>query len=193
MDDHICGTKCNKEVLARVTRDDPVRGNWSVSGEEFTARVDASSLATGMVLERHGDVLKEACWLRPTNDAQHINLAEHDTTVKGLNLLLQWQARTVHLLTDFVCVYHWLTDTLTGRARVRTKATSEMLVRRNFTILQQLIREDGLQVGVTFIASEQNLTDELTRVPKKFFELIRHRSDSLPLMCAALTAQLPPE
>ena len=46
-----------EEVLARVTRDDPVRGNWSVSKEELNALVDASSLATGMVLERHGDIL----------------------------------------------------------------------------------------------------------------------------------------
>ena len=146
-----------------------------------------------MVLERHGDVLEYACWLCPTNDAQHIDLAELDATVKGLNLTLQWQARIVYLHTDSMGVYHWLTDALMGRARVRTKATSEMLVQRRLTILQQLICEDGLQVGVTFIASEQHLADELTRVPKKFFELIRHRSDSSPLMCTALTAQLPPE
>ena len=53
-----------EEVLARVTRDDPVRGNWSVSGEELNAWVDAYSLATGVVLERHGDILEDACWLR---------------------------------------------------------------------------------------------------------------------------------
>ena len=88
-----------EEVLARVTRNDPARGNWSVSGKELKAWVDASSLATGVVLERHRDVLEDACWLRPTNDAQRISLAELDATVKGLNLALQWQARTVHLQT----------------------------------------------------------------------------------------------
>ena len=36
----------------------------------------------------------------------NINLAQLDATVKGLNLALQ----TVHLHTDSVCVYHWLTD-----------------------------------------------------------------------------------
>ena len=60
------------------------------------------------------DILEDACWLRPTNDAQHINLT--DVTVKGLNLALQWQVRIVHLHTDSVCVYHWLTDALTRRA-----------------------------------------------------------------------------
>ena len=49
-----------EEVLMRVTRDDPVRGNWSVSGEELNAWVNASLLATGVVLERHGDILEDA-------------------------------------------------------------------------------------------------------------------------------------
>ena len=99
-----------------------------VSGEDLNALVDASSLATGVVLEKHGDILEDACWLHRTKNAQHINLAELDATVKGLNLVLQWQARTVHLHTDSVCVYHWLTDTLTRRAQVRTKVASKMLV-----------------------------------------------------------------
>ena len=86
-----------EEVLAKVTRDDSVRGNWSVSGEELNTWVDASLLATGVVLERHGDILEDACWLCLTNNAQHINLAELDAIVKSLNLVLQWQARTVHL------------------------------------------------------------------------------------------------
>ena len=179
-----------EEVLAKVTRDDPVWGNWSVFGEELNAWVDASSLATGVLLERYGDILKDACWLRLTNDAQHINLAELDAIVKGLNLALQWQARTVHLRTDSVCIYHWLTNILTGRAQVITKAASKMLVRRRLTILQQLIHEYGLQVNVTFIVLEQNLADELTWMPKKWLDLIRHRSNSSPLMCTALMVQL---
>ena len=112
---------------------------------------------------------------------------------KGLNLALQWQARTVHLHIDSVCIYHWLTDVLMGRASVRTKAASEMLVRRRLMILQQPICEYGLQVDVTFVALKLNLVDELTRVPKKWLELIRHRSDSSHLMCAALMVQLTPE
>ena len=79
-----------EEVLARVTRDDPVRGNWSVSGKDLNACVDVSSLATSVVLERHGDILENAWCLCLTNNAQHINLAEFDATVKGLNLALQW-------------------------------------------------------------------------------------------------------
>ena len=92
-----------EEVLVRVTHYDSVRGNWSISGEELNAWVDTSSLATSMVLERHGDILEDACWLRLTN----INLAELDTTVKGFNLALQWQARTVHMHTDSMYIYQY--------------------------------------------------------------------------------------
>ena len=52
-----------EEVLARVTRDDLVRGNWSVSGEELNTWVDVSMLATDVVLEKHSDILEDACWL----------------------------------------------------------------------------------------------------------------------------------
>ena len=92
-----------------------------------------------------------------------------------------------------MCVYYWLTDALMGRAQVRTKAASEILVQRRLMILQQLIHEYVLQVDVTFIALEQNLADELTQVPKRWLDLIKHRSNSSLLICTALTVQLTPE
>ena len=55
-------------------------GDWCVTGEEINSWVDASSLVMGVVLENHGAIVEDACWLRPINDAQHINLAELDVT-----------------------------------------------------------------------------------------------------------------
>lgn len=37
-----------------------------------------STLAIRVALERDGTVAKDACWLRPENDTQHINLAALD-------------------------------------------------------------------------------------------------------------------
>lgn len=74
------------EVITKMYHD-PSRGDCCVTGE-VNAWVDASSLAAGVVLERHGAILKDACCLRPRNDAQHINLAGLDVTLKGLNLAL---------------------------------------------------------------------------------------------------------
>ena len=52
-----------------------------------------------------------------------------DAVLRGMNLVLQWKAKTIHLWTDSACVHHWVLDTLSGQTRVCTKATSKMLIR----------------------------------------------------------------
>ena len=37
--------------------------------------MDATSVATGLALGVNGSIIEDACWLRLTNDARHINLA----------------------------------------------------------------------------------------------------------------------
>lgn len=64
------------EVFTKVNQDNPAQGDWCETGEKVSAWVDASSLAMGIVLERHGAILEDACWLRPINDYQYINLGE---------------------------------------------------------------------------------------------------------------------
>ena len=83
-----------------------------MQGDELNMWVDASSLAIGVLLEKNRAAIEEAYWLRPTNDAAHINLAELNVVMKGINLALQW--KVIH--TDSLCVYHWISDRLTGNA-----------------------------------------------------------------------------
>ena len=71
-----------------------------MDGKEITVWMDVSSVATGVVLETNGMVIEDACWLHPTNDAQHINLAELDVALKGANLALQWEATVLHLVIN---------------------------------------------------------------------------------------------
>ena len=94
--------KWSGETIARVRQSNPSQGLWCMTGQDINVWVDASSLATGMLLE-HGDVVfKNACWLRPANDAQHINLAKLDAALKGINLTLQLKCKVMHLKTDLV-------------------------------------------------------------------------------------------
>ncbi|KAF0310060.1 hypothetical protein FJT64_018880 [Amphibalanus amphitrite] len=52
-------------VAGRLNGDDPARGTWCVEGDAMAVWTDASSLATGVVLESaDGDVIEDACWLR---------------------------------------------------------------------------------------------------------------------------------
>ena len=82
------------EIVHSVQRDDPAHGDWCTEGQELNIWVNASSVAIGVALERYKAVLQDASCLRPEKDAQHINLAELDAVLKGINLALQWQSAT---------------------------------------------------------------------------------------------------
>ena len=87
-------------------------------------------------------------------------------------LALMWEATILYLHADSVCVHKWKTETLKGRARVRTKAASEMLIRRRLEVLASLVKEYGLSVDAVLVKSEHNRMDSLTRVPQRWFDLV---------------------
>ena len=171
-----------KETVERVRKDDPVRGRWDVRGDAAKVWVDASSLAMGAAVEVDGKVVEDSSWLRP-DGANHINMAELDAVIKGLNLAQVWRMRQVELLTDSSTVYRWINDSLTGRARLRTKAASEMLIRRRLGIIVSLLKKCGLTV--TQVPSGENNADALTRVPQRWLKMHAADTTESPVVCAA--------
>ena len=105
-----------EKTMMRSSQTDPARG------QEVTVWVDASSLATGVAIEYDGAIIEDASWLRPVH--KHINLAEFGAVLRGINLALHWKAGVILLWTDSACVHRWISDTLSGKARVRTEAAS---------------------------------------------------------------------
>ena len=93
------------EVVAGVRQKDPVRGKGCVDGPELDVWVDTSSLATGVSLEHDGAIVEDASCLRKERDTQHINLAELDAVLKGINVALMWEATILHIHTDSACVH----------------------------------------------------------------------------------------
>ncbi|XP_043231265.1 uncharacterized protein LOC122386281 [Amphibalanus amphitrite] len=158
------------ELVARVRADDPAKGQWDVGDGVATVWTDASSLALGVALEVGGEIVEDASWLRPRDDVSHINLAELDAVLKGVNLAIQWGVSVMRLMVDSRTVYHWVSDLLSGRARLRSKATSEMLIRRRLGTLRALVDEYGLSVSVFSVSSASNKADTLTRVPEKWMK-----------------------
>ncbi|XP_037073399.1 uncharacterized protein LOC119094446 [Pollicipes pollicipes] len=77
--------------------------------------------ALGVCRSADGDVIEDACWLR-WDEVMHINMAERDAAIRGVNLAVAWGARTIGLRTDSATVHRWLDDAISGRARLRTKA-----------------------------------------------------------------------
>ena len=152
-------------VARQVASDDPARGRWRVSGDYAVVWTDASSIATGVVIEsRDGHVIEDACWLR-REDTTHINMAKLDAMVCGVNLAIVWGMKTVHLKTDSATVHRWVQDALTGRTRLRTRARGEMLIRRRVDLIRWLREELELDITIQLVPSAHNRADKLTRVP----------------------------
>ena len=123
-----------------------------------------------MVLEVGGRVVEDASWLRKKDDTAHINVAELDAVVRGINLALKWKLSKVVLATDSATVYGWLTSTLTGSHRIRTSGIAEMLVRRRLSMVDDLKKEYGLAITVELVKSADNKADALTRVPQTWLQ-----------------------
>ena len=166
-----------EELLNKVAADDPAKGRWNVAGSDVTVWTDASSLALGVAIELDGEVMEDGCWLRK-DDGIHKNVAELDAAIKGVNLAISWGAKKLCLMTDSRTVYHWISNALSGKMRLKTKAASEMLIRRRLSTLQMLTEEYELDLSVRCVASAANRSDTLTRVPQKWLAVKSVAADS---------------
>lgn len=170
-DEEVCDESLRamlEDTVRRVKQDDPAKGRWDVVGEEATVWVDASSLALGVAIEVDGHVVEDASWLRSEDASSHINMAELDAVIKGVNAALAWKLKKLHLRTDSLTVYHWILNALSGKVRLKTKASSEMLIRRRVNTIKALVDEYGLALDIELVRSECNRADALTRVPQKW-------------------------
>ena len=153
------------EILTLVHVNDPVKGIWRVSQlDECDVWCDASSIATGVVIEESGNVIEDGSWLRKRDDKAHINLAELESVIKGVNLALKWGFTKVNLYTDSATVFGWVTSTLTRSHKPKIYGLSEMLVKRRLQLLDETCKSYGLDVHNNLVISEKNTADALTRV-----------------------------
>ena len=105
--------KMLEDMMSRVAKNDPVGGVWCVGDDKSsvaagTVWCDASSIAIGCSLEMDNEVVEDAAWLRKKHDGTHINLAELDSVVRGVNLAIKWHLKEVKIKTDSATVHSWL-------------------------------------------------------------------------------------
>ena len=93
---------------------------------------------------------------RKVTDYNHINVAELETVLKGVNIAIKWGMKSLNLKTDSSTIYRWLAMDI-----------GEMIVKRRLSILVGFIKEFVLRVSVDLIPTSKNKTDALTRVCKK--------------------------
>ena len=156
-----------KEVLTRLKADDPVKGVWSVPPTGVTnIWCDASKIAYGVALERGDEIIEDEAWLRKTDDGTHINLAELNAVIKGVNLSMKWGAKNVAIMTDSAAVHLRMLSMLKRDKRIRVSGLSETLVKRRLSILLETLEAYGAQWGVFLVSTTKNKADVLTRVPR---------------------------
>ncbi|KAF0292273.1 Gag-Pro-Pol polyprotein [Amphibalanus amphitrite] len=169
-------------------------------GSNVTVWTDASSIARGVVLADPvtDAIIEDASWLRAEAERDvHINISELDAALNGVNMALAWGFRRLTLRTDSVTVHRWLSDALSGKARLRTKGQSEMLIRRRVAVFRQLVAEYELEVTIELVGSAANRADEMTRVPNAWLQAAdRPAADSPdkspPAAVAAITSSASP-
>ena len=143
---------------------------------------DASSIATGVVVEIGGLVAEDATWLRNKNDYNHINMAELNAVLKGINLAIKWELREIEIRTDSATVLSWVTSTVEESGRIRTKGAGEVIVKLRLGILGELISEFKLQIKAVFVPSERNNADALTRIKKQWLV----EKEEVPVCCLGI-------
>lgn len=171
------------EMSRRIsTEGDPVAGTWPVdTNSPITLWTDASNMAIGVVVEIDNDIVEDAAWLRPKHDSSHINRAELDAVVKGINLAIKWGNRDIRLMCDSATVCGWMRSILEKSHNIKTTALGEILIRRRLDTIREIIAQEKLNISIHLVRSEENLADALTRVPKHW-----EKSDTaeLALGCA---------
>ena len=63
------------------------------------------------------------------NDYNHINVAELDAVLKGINFAIKWGLREIEIRTDPVMVLSWVTATVEESGKIRTKGAGEVIVK----------------------------------------------------------------
>ena len=172
--------KMLKQVLDRVSEgEDPVGGIWNVCFSNKLVRVycDASSIATGCLLEVDGEVVEDCAWLRKKDDGAHINVAELEAVVRAFNLAIRWNLKRFEIVTDSASVFHWLNSILTGDKKIKTHGLAEMIVRRRLSVIRDLIDNYELDVTCVSVPSQNNRADILTRVKRSWLSTEEHKHD----------------
>ncbi|XP_065198703.1 uncharacterized protein LOC135830368, partial [Sycon ciliatum] len=162
------------DAAKRVEGDDPVHGAWTADDpQDWRVWCDASSIAYGVVLEADGTVLEDQSWLRGATDKRHINVAELDAVVKGLTLASSWRIPKLCIMTDSQTVHGWLRSLFDNIKRVHVSGLHEVLVQRRLQVILDIVDSSGMSVDVVWVPTQQNIADQLTRVPPPFLRFAR--------------------
>ena len=132
---------------------------------------DVSSLTLDVIVEVDDKIIEDAYWFRK-DDTTHINMSELDAVINGQNMGLNRKMSILHICTDLKAVFHCVTDALTRKSRLNTKASNEMLIRRRLQTVMNIVDEYKLTVDIKLVPSESSLPDALSRGPRSMLKMV---------------------
>ena len=158
------------EILQQVSLDDPVRGLWCVkSSDNVKLWCDASKIGKGAALEIDGDIVEDMVEIVKKQEAhRHINMLELEAVQMGLRLAIAWKAKHVELMVDSRVVELWLRALFKDTKKPKIRGMDRALVERRLFNIRDTLEAYNLTIEVTWIPSEQNKADALSRVPNKW-------------------------
>ena len=118
--------------------------------------VDASSLAVGCCIECEGNIIEDIAWIRSEKEANHINLAELEAALKGVNMAIKWGFKKMNIKTDSATVFGWIKCMLDSEKRVKVSGLSEVLVKRRLCLLLELIESCELTIQISKVGSNEH-------------------------------------
>ena len=62
---------------------------------------------------------EDATWLRKKNEYNHINVAELEAVLKGVNMAIKWGLKNIEVMTDSVTVHRWIELMLSEERRIK--------------------------------------------------------------------------
>ncbi|KAF4656875.1 hypothetical protein FOL47_008708 [Perkinsus chesapeaki] len=133
---------------------------------------DSSKYAYGSVLRIGFVIVEDGTHLRKPGDHRHINLAELDALVTGLQLVekyiraLSWASRLpLTICCDNSSAVSWVTRNLQKHRRA-VGGLNATLVENRLRVLRETATALRLDITVVHVDSASNIADPLSRIPK---------------------------
>ena len=125
-----------QEILSEVKREGLMTWTWHIpKARTGVMWCGASSIVVGMVMEISGSVVEDAAWLRKKDDYNHINVAELEALLKGINMALKWGLREMEARTDSATVLSWVNSIVEESRRIQTKGAGEMIIKQRLDVV----------------------------------------------------------
>jgi ribonuclease HI len=177
------------ELLSDIKKNDPCCGIWSCDIKDgVSVYVDASKLSmAAIVRDSRNNTIEDQCWSLPLGNSKHINTTELESVIRGISLAAKWEPASIHVYTDSKTTCSWVESVINNKGRVKVSGLHEQLIQRRLDILHDFVEISKIKISISWIPSEENPADLLTRVPSSWMKMVADEKKSCAAAAAAVS------